>query len=105
MAEQLVRTINTVYSKCSLQFLEEPYLSNGPCQSFLVKMKQVYDSVCVFSKFTRQYTLDFEMSNHLVTRPLIRQAWAIWRAIPEDLRTRSGLFVSVSLMYVTETNL
>ena len=101
----VVQTINKVYSNCSFAFRKEPYLSNDACQSFLTKMKQVYDSVCVFSNSTRLYTLDFEMTNILVTRPLIREAFTLWTQIPHDIRNGLGIIASMHLLSVTETNL
>ena len=101
----LVRTIASAYSHCASTLNKEPYRSDTFCWNCLQTMKQVYDSVCVFSKSTRLYTLDFEMTNILVTRPLIREAFTLWTQIPYDIRNGLGIMASMQLLSVTETNL
>ena len=96
----LVNAIARVYSNIAYKFLNEPYKSDNTCIAFLSKMKQVYDSVCIFSKRTRQYHLDYEMTKYSETEPLIREAFALWQQIPNSLRVGLGVAASVQLMYV-----
>jgi hypothetical protein len=81
----LVQLINTVYSQWDMEMRKEPYKSNEKCKLFLEKLKRVYDSILEFSKRTRQYSLDFIMSNG-ETRPLLREACRQWNRMPESIR-------------------
>jgi hypothetical protein len=102
----LVQLITRLWSQISYNFRQEPYVSDGTCQAFRVKMKQVYDRVLLHSKSSGgQYNIDFEMTNQDVTRPLIRQACALWIKIPDKIRIGSGFVNAMTLMSVSETNL
>ncbi len=102
----LVQLITRLWSQISYNFRGEPYVSDGACQAFLAKMKQVYDSVLLGrNQSTRVFTLDLDMTNLLVTRPLIRQAYALWIKIPDTIRNGSGFVNAMSLLSVSETNL
>ena len=101
----LVNAISRVYSNITLKCRKEPYKSDGTCISFESKMKQVYDSVCIFSRRTRQYHFDYEMTKLDETRPLIREAFALWQQIPDSIRVGLGVAASVQLMSVTANSL
>ena len=101
----LVNIIAKVYSNITFKFRNEPYSSNDTCISFESKMKQVYDNVCIYSKRTSQWHLDYNMTKLNEIRPLIREAFTIWQRIPHDIRNGLGIAASMHLLSVTETNL
>jgi hypothetical protein len=67
-------------------------------------MTLVYNSVLLYSKKSGgQYSLDFEMTNMDVTRPLIREAYDLWLDIPKNLRNGSSLVVIMGTMSILES--
>jgi len=103
--ETLVNAISRAYSHITFKCRYNPYKSDNGCRVLESKMKEVYDSVCFFSTSTRQYHLDYNMTNLDNTRPLIRQALALWRQIPDNLRAGLGVATSMQLMSVTANNI
>ena len=85
--KRIVQLINTVYSQWSENMRNEPYKSNVKCILFLEKLQKVYDSVLKFSNSTRQYSLEFMMSNG-ETSSLLREACRQWNRMPENIRNK-----------------
>ena len=83
----IVQLINSVYSQWEVEMTNEPYKSNKKCQLFLEKLRNVYDSILKFSQSTRQYSLEFMMSND-ETRPLLEEACIQWNKMPENIRDK-----------------
>jgi hypothetical protein len=83
----IVQLINSVYSQWEVEMTNEPYKSDKKCQLFLEKLRKVYDSVLKFSQSTRQYSLEFMMSND-ETRPLLEEACIQWNKMPENIRDK-----------------
>jgi len=103
--EQLVKAISRAYSHITNKCRHDPYLSDNGCRDLESKMKEVYDSVCIFSTRTRQYHLDYNMTNLDKTRPLIREAFALWLQIPSNLRAGLGVAISMQLMSITANSI
>jgi hypothetical protein len=80
-------------------------LSDKGCRNLESKMKEVYDSVCLFSISTRQYHLDYDMKNLDKIRPLISEAFALWLKIPIHLQTGLGVAISMQLMSISANSI
>ena len=102
--KDIVTKISKVYSNCSFKFRDEPFKSDIKCINFLAKMKQVYDSVCIYRvPKGGQFDLDFTLSNVTQTRPLLLEAFDLYYAIPERWRVGFGVAQWMSILNLYST--